>query len=353
MNRYELLASDDHGQSSPESDREITSRKRAPVVTSADMNGNPQKQEKRGVETAGPKTLVIKNMNLQPRARLDSTISTGSGASTLQRGSSVYSTTKSYHTADTHSTAYHTLSTHFSAYPSNENDEPFKKPEYLCGICNLKFDGEREYGAHCKQFPDHDNHCALCRRVFKDKAALEMHNKASSGHDFTCNLCLSAFKDENGLRNHIESGHQFRCLTCVKGFTGHEQMVRHLNTADVHISCRTCHRRFRNQTERDEHWAKTTKHKHCLQPGCDADFPNDGDLRRHLAAQHFMCRACGKVFPSRNKLNSHFCHSAQEHQHPDRVAEYLEVRRFGLILFLIIGRNLTNTELTTAGLAST
>jgi hypothetical protein len=102
-------------------------------------------------------------------------------------------------------------------------------------------------------------------------------------------------------------------MVCLQAFTSHKEKEQHLRTAAKHVRCNTCHRQFRTQTERDEHWVKTTKHKHCLQPGCDFDGPNAASLEKHLREDHFQCPGCQAVFPSGTKLATHMdnCPSIQ------------------------------------------
>lgn len=54
------------------------------------------------------------------------------------------------------------------------------------------------------------------------------------------------------------------------------------------------------------------EHKHCLQPGCDYDGPNQAALDLHLQQDHFQCVGCERILPSQNKLNQHYetCKSA-------------------------------------------
>ncbi|KAF2473537.1 uncharacterized protein BDR25DRAFT_281428 [Lindgomyces ingoldianus] len=182
-------------------------------------------------------------------------------------------------------------------------------PDHWCGVCQAAFGSKAALYTHAKHTPRHENYCNLCTRVFKDRNGLKNHVDNSVGHEIFCNSCLSAFKDTNGLRNHFENnyvvGHEFACLVCLMAFKSRKEMEHHLQTAMNHVWCRTCHRRFRNQDERDEHWIKTTRHKHCLQTGCDFDGPNQEALQKHMLEGHYHCDNCGVVFPSQTKLNAH------------------------------------------------
>lgn len=48
------------------------------------------------------------------------------------------------------------------------------------------------------------------------------------------------------------------------------------------------------------------EHKHCLQPGCDFDGPDQAALRDHLKKDHFQCEGCMLILPSSTKLNLHY-----------------------------------------------
>ncbi|CAI6332589.1 unnamed protein product [Periconia digitata] len=199
-----------------------------------------------------------------------------------------------------------------SGAPSPGSEAP-RKPvgrENWCGVCSQFFGSKSSLQSHIKSLAaTHGNYCNLCRRVFVDRNGLRNHVDNSAGHDVYCNLCLSAFQNRWGLQNHFENnyavGHQFACLACLMGFTTNKALEHHLLTGEKHVWCTTCHRRFRNQDERDAHWTVTTKHKHCLQPACDFDAPNEATLKKHLEEDHFHCTGCKRIFASRTRLNNH------------------------------------------------
>jgi hypothetical protein len=141
------------------------------------------------------------------------------------------------------------------------NDKCYDPHENWCGACNQKFSNKAALQSHIKQSTNHQYYCNLCVRVFKDRNGLKNHVDNSLGHEVFCNLCLSAFKDQWGLKNHFENnyhvGHEFACLTCLLGFRSNTDLVKHLQTAQKHTWCVTCHRPFRTQDERDAHWKKT------------------------------------------------------------------------------------------------
>ncbi|ORY09582.1 hypothetical protein BCR34DRAFT_625650 [Clohesyomyces aquaticus] len=184
-------------------------------------------------------------------------------------------------------------------------------PEHWCGVCKSAFPSKTTLISHAKHTPYHENYCNLCTRVFKDRNGLKNHVENTVGHEVFCNVCLSAFKDLNGLRNHYENkymtGHKFVCLVCLMAFQNRQQLNLHLQNGEKHVWCKTCHRKFRNQEERDEHWLKTVKHKHCLQPACNFDGPTAQALRKHMLEDHWHCDVCGLIFSSQTKLNNHSC----------------------------------------------
>jgi hypothetical protein len=243
-------------------------------------------------------------------------------------------------------------------------DKIYDPHENWCGVCSLKLPSKAALLSHVKQTPDHKHYCNLCKRVFKDRNGLKNHLENSLGHDVYCNLCLSAFNDEWGLKNHFENnytvGHEFACLTCLLGFRTNAELERHLQSAEKHIWCRvsgfsvrcvitapsrrlmlfaatSCARENRpaNSTTITRHAVvgSATKmsamstgerllvrhldmerlniadtcpeHKHCLQPGCDFDGPNQRAVDEHLKQDHFQCIGCKRIFPSQNKLNHH------------------------------------------------
>ncbi|KAF2738880.1 hypothetical protein EJ04DRAFT_428116 [Polyplosphaeria fusca] len=178
-----------------------------------------------------------------------------------------------------------------------------------CGVCRLGFHDKSALLAHIKEMAGHDNYCNICHRVFVDRNGLKNHVDNTAGHTITCNACLFCFVDYNGLQNHLASkpgpGHSFVCTICMRAFADDEELERHLHLADRHVACLTCKVKFRSQAERDEHWKTTTKHRHCMEPGCLFDAPNEGTLKKHLRDDHYQCTACLVVFPSQSKLLKH------------------------------------------------
>lgn len=231
VNRFALLDEDDD-QSSSTSDSPL------PV-----KNGNawqvvkPQAQPSKRTPI---KTLVIRDVT-QRTAR--NRLAVNSVNHDLDHGAPTYDVRK-------------------TSASSNGTQALYNPNENWCGVCQIKLPTKSILINHIKQMPKHENYCNLCKRVFKDRNGLQNHVDNSLDHDVFCNLCLSAFKDKWGLRNHFENnyavGHEFACLACLMAFRSHHEMELHLRTARKHVRCNTCHRSFRNQDERDEHWTKTT-----------------------------------------------------------------------------------------------
>ncbi|OCK84037.1 hypothetical protein K432DRAFT_401494 [Lepidopterella palustris CBS 459.81] len=125
-----------------------------------------------------------------------------------------------------------------------------------------------------------------------------------------CNICQRGFKDRNGLQNHVDhaQNHQHACKLCLITFASSHDLNQHLRRAPQHVLCKTCNRKFSTQSARDEHWEKTAKHRHCMQPRCDFDAQTDEALAAHTKTVHFplQCGGCGRIFPSRTKLVAHF-----------------------------------------------
>jgi hypothetical protein len=230
-NRFALFV--DHDENAPPTTSPTVDTSRNPFLNQTADDSIPWQEVKKRGAMAGPptrpggKTLVIKD----PKASLH------------------------------HALIVQNRQRAVSAATSATNEKPIEPRENWCGVCNQKFGSKSSLLAHNKQTPDHQHYCNLCKRVFKDRNGLKNHVDNSFGHETFCNLCLSAFKDEWGLKNHFENnyhvGHEFVCLTCLLGFRSRVELERHLQTAEKHTWCESCHRRFRSQDERDEHWHKT------------------------------------------------------------------------------------------------
>lgn len=299
-NRYALFV--DKDENAPPTSELIVDHTRNPFHNQIADDSIPWQEVRKRVNSgphatsnAGTKTLVIQDKN---RTILDRTLV----SKNRDRSGS--------------------LSTAFTGNSGEKSPDPH---ENWCGVCSLKFTGKTALLSHIKQMPDHQHYCNLCKRVFKDRNGLKNHVENSLGHEVFCNLCLSAFKDAWGLKNHFENnyqvGHEFVCLTCLLGFRSRMELERHLQTAAKHTWCGSCHRRFRNQIERDEHWQRTmskyaicaqdlanfpAEHKHCLEAGCDFDGLDVAALSEHHRRDHPQCVGCKRILPSTTKLNLHY-----------------------------------------------
>jgi hypothetical protein len=230
LNRFALLDAKD-GQSSSGSDTPTPKK-----------NGNESQLRK--PRTEQPKTLIIRDVN--------------------RHTASKRLAVKPVNHTDSHGPPR--LDARSIPALRNGVDTSYNPNENWCGVCQIKLPTKSLLLSHIKQTPKHENYCNLCKRVFKDRNGLQNHVDNCLDHDVFCNLCLSAFKDKWGLRNHFENNyavrHEFACLTCLMGFKSRHEMELHLRTAKKHVRCDTCHRNFRNQDERDEHWTKTTSKKY-------------------------------------------------------------------------------------------
>ncbi|KAF2263311.1 hypothetical protein CC78DRAFT_581592 [Lojkania enalia] len=285
MNRFALLGSDEEGIPVPKLDNGI-----APWAQQAfnDDEAGWKEVKSRSVHVNRPKTLVIRNDNQRPTR----------------------SAPRQYSVSNPIKNAGNTTPT-TTLPPSNHNrtEKAYNTYENWCGVCQLRLPIKAALLTHMKQNRNHENYCNLCKRIFKDRNGLQNHVDNALGHNIFCNICLSAFNNIGGLRNHFENnyavGHEFVCLVCLIAFRSRKDMDHHLHTAIKHVWCNTCHRRFRNQDERDAHWIKTTKHRHCMQPGCEFDAPDSEVLYQHLREDHYQCNGCHVVFPSKTKLTAH------------------------------------------------
>ncbi|OCL01213.1 hypothetical protein AOQ84DRAFT_307166 [Glonium stellatum] len=124
---------------------------------------------------------------------------------------------------------------------------------------------------------------------------------------FWCSLCRRSFKDRNGLQNHIDNafGHRNSCKLCLIAFDSSSSLKKHLFNSRKHVWCATCDRRFSSQAARNEHWEKTSRHRHCMITNCEFDGTTNYELSIHLSTTHFQCAGCGESFPSQNKSRLH------------------------------------------------
>ncbi len=219
-----------------------------------------------------------------------------------------------------HRTEYrHHLKTH-------DNDLEFK-----CLKCSSVFEVARDLHEHIEQSHEVPQgfHCneAQCGKSFQTRYQLWMHNKRFHASDdlyHVCSWCGKRYKFMHSLRVHVKSAHQgtklswkpFECQNCAKRFVTKKEFKRHM--ADFgnqkicerqSVECCVCGFTFWNKETLRKHY-KTHSHLKVFEcRRCDAKFPLLARLRdhtlRHLGIRNQQCPLCGKMFKSKNEVNSH------------------------------------------------
>ncbi len=205
--------------------------------------------------------------------------------------------------------------------------------EFKCLKCPSVFETARHLREHTAQshgvsFVAKNFHCNVdkCGKSFMTRYQLWMHNKRFHGSDdpHVCTWCGKTYKFRHSLRIHVQSVHEgtklkwkpFECPNCAKRFITKKEFQKHM--ADFgnqmicerqSVECCVCGFTFWNKETLRKHY-KTHSHFKVFEcRRCDAKFPLLGRLRdhtlRHIGTRDHQCPLCGKMFKSKNEVNSH------------------------------------------------
>nr|XP_034827058.1 gastrula zinc finger protein XlCGF29.1-like [Maniola hyperantus] len=145
---------------------------------------------------------------------------------------------------------------HFRKYHHTEGETQ----KLRCRLCDRAFATPRRLRAHFYDFHNIKNkkfYCDHCNKLCLNKCRLKVHLATHLDiRPFSCDLCDSTFKLSNNLRLHKKARHN-----------------------PDRVYCPRCHNVYDSQAVLDKHVCK------------------------HGAV---MCPVCGKVFPSRTNVRSHW-----------------------------------------------
>lgn len=214
----------------------------------------------------------------------------------------------------------------------------FETGDTECAICKQSFDGESTLARHSLICPRKwDIKPLTCKFCTKPFASYEQQRKHEIGHrkgwdrfakPRMCHLCSKVCDDTANLRAHLRKVHEidpFRCDHCPKFFGDLPQLKFHLIEKHFpHLAqfpCPKCTKVFPIKNRLDSH----VKNRHAEgKPSCQhcgRTFQNLGSLRTHIESIHthfserkkFCCETCGKVFFTKYALQSHtLTHMAPE-----------------------------------------
>ena len=161
-------------------------------------------------------------------------------------------------------------------------------PEFICGVCSVKFETEKSLESHMQQHTNYSPSaskykCGSCEDMFMDYQALAAHAR---------NHCRGRNQEnEEKVDKHEE---EFVCGVCKCSFSNLEDMSAHLPT---HMNQNSCSK-------------------------CDRNFETELILTEHLKTVHLTCSTCEKSFASKMLLENHLrMHNKKPNEGKARVVE--------------------------------
>jgi len=178
---------------------------------------------------------------------------------------------------------------------------------YSCDICGKKYTRNHQLKIHKRAHEGKKPYqCEVCKKKFTDNSRLKAHVKIHTDeYAYKCTVCGKAFKQRRTLRQHAlthSSDRPYKCSVCDKGFTFKRNMLRHTEIhTQVNLSIKN-----QNQVLKCSHCLNSyTTELALLEHSREAHPGTAADMARSLLFKCWM-RNCGKVFPSKELLNSHF-----------------------------------------------
>lgn len=174
----------------------------------------------------------------------------------------------------------------------NDCDENFKDKN-VCEICGKIFNALSGLKRHIKEFHNKikERSCELCGKNFANKSVLNEHmNIHTNKRPFFCEICGKSFKQKSALYTHNlfhSNEFKFSCTICGKKYRRARALKIHswLHTGDRPYSCDICGNTFRLiQTLKKHKKIHNISEFNCSQ--CNAYFPQERYLRKHLKTQH-------------------------------------------------------------------
>lgn len=216
---------------------------------------------------------------------------------------------------------------------SVNNMETNEATQYVCLLCDLKFETRAEYINHRREEKEkrQKKPCPICNEqipLFKMEKHYLLHNKNKctnakllmdpQSDELTCSCCNEIFSNKKEFMLHIKNEldpnqktKTYPCSICKEQFTLAElrdHMTIH-NTNMKQYMCEICGKRFSYQTSLRFHkHAEVTEVSLC--DLCGKSFSSQIDLKLHNERVHaemerFSCKFCDKRFKNNQHLKIH------------------------------------------------
>uniref|UniRef100_A0A672QVZ8 Zinc finger and AT-hook domain containing n=1 Tax=Sinocyclocheilus grahami TaxID=75366 RepID=A0A672QVZ8_SINGR len=222
---------------------------------------------------------------------------------------------------------------------------------FTCEYCNKVFKFKHSLQAHLRI---HTNEkpfkCPQCDYASAIKANLSVHMRKHTGEKFSCELCSFNCLSKGHLKVHVERVHKKikqHCRFCKKKYSDVKNLLKHIReTHDMNdkkvqdsyneyslqtregkrqllYNCQICHRKFKNELERDRHMMVHGNKRPFGCELCDHGSTKFPALQAHIRKHPFIyvCAICHEKFVSSVRLRSHLREFHSESDEPSAFAD--------------------------------
>ncbi|XP_063407539.1 PR domain zinc finger protein 15-like [Mytilus trossulus] len=193
--------------------------------------------------------------------------------------------------------------------PMEVRDTPNGK-EYVCTICNKKYNTERYLRLHA---PKHTSEfrCETCGKSFARKESLQKHECRFSAKIIT--------KEPTESGQQTEGNPIYSCSKCEEQFYDLVEAENHLQVHRIGITCEHCKQVFLKRVQWNQHVCPDVEKSRYSCDICFQTFGNEQSLFRHVAMHTdiYKCEKCAKCFSRKDSLLRHITTCC-----PDKAEDY-------------------------------
>ncbi|CAG9819415.1 unnamed protein product [Phaedon cochleariae] len=201
---------------------------------------------------------------------------------------------------------------------------------FKCDYCSAIFKSDSVLKIHnLEHDPDSSdvqrNHvCPGCQRKFPTQRQLVLHvmqhaitKNVVSPEKVKCPICSKLFAERERLQKHMlvhgsDEAKPLQCKTCHKRFLNNSALACHIKTHFIGkkiFECPICNESFDNVLKLKLHVPSHCQNNNFTCPHCKKAFKKYSIIRKHIRAFHcertHECQYCAKRFPTLDKLRMH------------------------------------------------
>ncbi|CAC5367640.1 KRAB [Mytilus coruscus] len=170
--------------------------------------------------------------------------------------------------------------------------------EYICTICNKKYNTERYLRLHS---PKHTSEfrCETCGKSFARKESLQKHE---------CRISAKIIiKEPTESGQQTEGSKVYCCSKCEEQFDDLVEAEKHLQEHRIGITCEHCKQVFLKRIQWNQHVCPNMEKSRYSCDICFQTFGNEQSLFRHVAMHTdiYKCEKCEKCFSRKDSLLRH------------------------------------------------